>query len=194
MTQFMENIINSNEPHQEILNTTYAEWQKNKSWNYSDMIDYAANSFGKFAALALLVGKYNQQVTNGGHMQYFHNGYASRDSGGCFSNHDNIELHIEMLDLMKEFGFENEPVYAIMKGFDIVELDCEECGGTGQLEEYDEEEDEYTTEHCWTCNGKGSNGNMEGKGHDDGYYKIYEAWMKTFEAALVARYTVKLAA
>lgn len=88
---------------QKILNVAYAKWQENDESTYADIISWVKLSYGPLAALAVLFGKYNQQVCNGGHAQYFDNGYASAESDGCFTSHKDIKLHEEMIKLFKKY-------------------------------------------------------------------------------------------
>jgi hypothetical protein len=94
--------------HQAILNLGYNEWQKKEGWEYSDMLDYMNETYGDLAMWAVLIGKANQQICNGGFVQYFDNGYASEGRGGFCSRHNlNLELHhiasngIKETDLIK---------------------------------------------------------------------------------------------
>jgi hypothetical protein len=67
------------------------------------MISWVELSYGPMASLAVLFGKYNQQVCNGGHAQYFDNGYASAESDGYFTSHKDIKLHEKMIKLFKKY-------------------------------------------------------------------------------------------
>lgn len=94
--------------HQAILNLGYNEWQNDKDWNYVDMLNYMKHTYGDLAMWAVLIGKANQQICNGGFIQYFDNGYASEGKGGFSSRHSTtLELHdiacngIEETDLIK---------------------------------------------------------------------------------------------
>lgn len=139
-----------------------------ESWGYGEMLDNAREKYGELFYIATLVGKYNQQVGNGGHIQYFDNGYAS-EGGGFGSDHDpSIPLHREMV---KQFESQIVPLLerdddksvayealSIMKQFKI-QLDrdktntvtCDVCGGSGEVD--GEEED--STETCDNCGGSG---------------------------------------
>lgn len=103
-----------NSQWQRLLNLGYNEWQKpeRKGWQYADMVDWAAETYGEFVQFFILIGKYNQQVCNGGHIQYFDNGYAD-GTGGCFSDHDpDITLHKEMVQFFEQFGLRQTPIGA----------------------------------------------------------------------------------
>ena len=71
-----------------VLNLGYNAWQENsakyphgclsdESWNYSDMLDFVEEKYGKFARLIIQVGKCHQQIGNGGLSQYWDNDYAT---------------------------------------------------------------------------------------------------------------------
>lgn len=85
--------------HQQILNVGYRWWQEeNATGGYAEMVDYMGAKYGPLARLAILAGKYNQQVCNGGHSQYVFNGYAA-------SNHDNnADLHNALVSLTREYA------------------------------------------------------------------------------------------
>jgi hypothetical protein len=137
--------------HQAILNLGYFKWQKN-DWSYQDMVDYIGKKYHPDFKLMILLGKYNQQVNNGGHYQYLDNGYAS-GGGGAFAEKNGIGLHEEMMELFKKsLLFKRDEVcnkvYQIMLEFEEEASDygerCPECEGQGYIEE-----------DCYTCNGNG---------------------------------------
>jgi len=100
---------------QSVLNLAYDNYnaildRANLSEDYFDygkMVDYFRSKYGAFAAACLLLGKYNQQVTNGGHCQYIDNGYDVR--------------HKLMLRTISETGLNKLPkidtVYGIARAF-----------------------------------------------------------------------------
>ena len=74
-----------------------------KQWSYGEMLDSARAKYGELFFTMTLVGKYNQQVCNGGHRQYFDNGYGERDGGGFGDSHDmSLPLHGELLKAFEE--------------------------------------------------------------------------------------------
>ena len=195
--KILENGVDEDGIWQSILNIGYNEWQREDSGvkGYGDMIDFMEKNYGKLSALAVLLGKYNQQVCNGGHCQYYDNGYATGDERG-FGNHGcDIGLHDEMIELMEELDIVNlsdlsRKVFDIMSGF-WVELDeepytyetCSECGGDG----YDEDDME-----CMICGGSGEEeidnenydqpcNTWEWEKLDDRYFELNESWEKEFE-------------
>lgn len=94
--------VDDNDFHQATLNIMYQEWQTNYiGYTYKEILDWFEDTYDSFAKFAVLIGKYNQQVCNGGHIQYFDNGYANGD-GGCFYKHSSsIPLHNELIKLFK---------------------------------------------------------------------------------------------
>ena len=151
--------------HQALLNIAYDEWQKHDNWDMEDMLDYA-RSFGDIVKLAVLLGKYNQQVQNGGHSQYFDNGYSGshnyKGHTGDYYNYD-IPLTLNMLNLMMKHGLnttENgKAVVKIIEEFiDITSGWCRE----------DDEEDEDNSMPDYS--------NLDTK-----YYKVCGGWMKDLE-------------
>jgi hypothetical protein len=69
---------------QEVLNIGYTEWQQHlegaNAWGFANMVNWMRETFGDDAALIMMLGKFNQQVYNGGIIQWLDNGYASDDS------------------------------------------------------------------------------------------------------------------
>ncbi len=136
--------------HQALMNIGYNEWQKQPNWSYSDMLNYA-EKYGDMVILSTLLGVYNYQVCNGGHLQYYDNGYASSNSSGVFGNYKDIAKHEDMVLLFSELGLKDKlklgnEIYNIINQFDLELGDetesCEYCGGSG-------------SEDCRECNGDG---------------------------------------
>jgi len=147
---------------QAILNLGYSKWQKktSRAWSYEDMVEWVGLEFGSFAKVCILMGKYNQQVTNGGHGQYWDNGYAGGTPGDPADGHP---LHQDMLRLMKLIGIDRlelgKKTYDVMSRFKIVNL-------RDQSDYFDEYRDPE-----------------EGLGDDsvdDDYYKFCHEWMDVF--------------
>lgn len=159
--------------HQAILDVAYADWQDESAGvkSYGDMIDNARKQYGELFFAAILVGKYNHQVGNGGHRQYFDNGYCDRDGGGFGSEHDpEIPLHKEMIEVLEYTlaplaikGFQVEVMAkakSIMERFEIWLDDekvetctCEECCGSGTVDDPDDEDGDQID--CPGCDGSG---------------------------------------
>lgn len=107
------------ETWQAILNIGYNMWQTSKQdLSYTDMINWTRIEYGEFAAFCILVGKYNQQVTNGGHMQYWDNGYAG-------DNEEDFSLHEQMLRGFVDFGLVDtklgKKTHEVASRFEIVQ-------------------------------------------------------------------------
>jgi len=100
---------------------------------------------------------YTYQVNNGGHQQYFDNGYASFETigKGFFSKKsDNIDLFEEMHSLFKKYFEKNEITIKfdnIMNYFasHIDHESCDNCDGIGYFS------GEQTEENCSNCDGCG---------------------------------------
>jgi len=181
--------------HQQIMDHYFAIWQspEHKDWHYRDMV-YCALEQNPLHALAILTGKYNQQVENGGHVQYFENGYAD-GIGGYFANHETTDMHDLMLSLMLDYGLDTAPetrdVFVIMSRFVTSdELECPECDGNGYFESYDEEEDRTYEDDCCRCNSTG----IVTETHidsdladelDDAYYAINAAFLEYLDAFFI---------
>ncbi len=152
--------------HQALLNICYSEWQKSSSdMNYRDMVAFGEKTYGEMVAFAVLIGKYNQQVCNGGHYQYYDNGYASGE-GGCLTDHDgDTSMHDLLLsyflraETLKNFEWYNE-LKDILEKFlnfsidreEYCEETCNECYGDGEVES---ESDEDEMVQCSSCFGSG---------------------------------------
>lgn len=138
---------------QAILNIGYNMWQSSKQdLSYSDMITWMRIEYGEFAAFCILVGKYNQQVTNGGHIQYWDNCYAGE-------SHEDFSLHEQMLSGFRDFGLVTstelgKKTYEVAKRFKIVQ--------TGDL--YYGDGDPY----------------LKDDAIDDDYYKFCFKWEEFF--------------
>jgi hypothetical protein len=101
----------------------------------------------------ILVGKYNQQVCNGGHRQYYDNGYSDGEGGFNSERDPDMPLHYFMIELFSGYLYkvENQKLinqteyetlvsgFEIMKDFMNVDIDTE---SDIQEEEYDEENNE----------------------------------------------------
>jgi len=193
---------NSDGVHQAILNVAFADWQAENDWSLEDMVSNAGTKYGKLARFAVQVGKYNQQVTNGGHEQYYDNGYAS-NGGGCFSGHEGFALHEQMIRDFEKFEIaskttDGEEVLAIMKEMlHVGPGDCPDCEGAGGWDEeteidIEDEDGEITTEYgsdwedCWSCGGTGTDDRDCSIGYTDHldtrYYKVYDRFMEELEA------------
>jgi hypothetical protein len=112
--------------HQTIMNIMYEQWQTRNATSYNDILNWFEITYGSLAKFAVLIGKYNQQVCNGGHTQYFHNGYAD-GKGGCFISHDeNIPLHNELIELFTNTNLDNNTSKRVLRILNDFEIDLDE--------------------------------------------------------------------
>lgn len=163
-----------NDIHQCILDWGYKRWQDGLYNGYSDMVEKVQEQLGDFAAYAILFGKYNQQVCNGGHTQFHYNSYT-----------DTFDL---LSDLHKKLGMEvfEESIFLKLKDIfqqfeNILEYGID---NNRYIEEeyYDEDSEEYITEEYPNDN-YGTFINMDILNNlDDDYYKIADIAMEQFES------------
>ena len=164
--------------HQAILNIMYEHWQENAG-SYKDTIEWYKNEYGELAQFAVLIGKYNQQVTNGGHLQYYDNGYADEKSGFGGHHDPDIPLHQILTVLFSQSGLRDmtsTAVFNILQEFRIA-LDTTEF-----LEEdqYDEEGNHYLDRVNNDDYGEVINTQYLSK-LDKAYYEICDEFMKILE-------------
>ncbi len=181
-----ENKLMEDSWHQSIMEAGYQWWQsdENGGASYGEMIRQAEETFGTLPVLLILLGKYNQQVENGGHSQYLFNGYAGDFSGSRESSDPDLDLHENMMHLMKKFKLDEtvlgQKLISLLQKFVVID-DCDD-------EEYWDEEandgegemvqvDACDLEHNWVV--------LNGESMDDIYYKFNEQWMVFLEAELV---------
>lgn len=150
---------------QELINDVYAYWNSDDNITYGDILKYANKKFGNVGELAILVKNYNYQVCNGGHLQYFDNGYCEENVGIFSDKDESIPLHHRMIQLIEILNIHHcnavKPIYEVMCNFNVeiceayeeeVEYICENCGGAGYI--YTDEFEE-TEEKCCECDGDG---------------------------------------
>jgi len=143
--------------HQAILNVCYYKWQHEPEWTYSDMLDYAKETYGDIARFAVLVGKLNQQVCNGGFLQYFDNGYAAVDRTNAYD----FDLQDDLIEYLENEFSHLKYSDVIVKIIDVrpiideneyLENDYEAIINDDELEE-----------------------------HDKKYFEISDAWIEVLE-------------
>jgi hypothetical protein len=143
---YAQRSIQAGEMHQAILEASYGGCNT----RYGDMVATAREKHGAAAALFILLGKFNQQVCNGGHQQYYDNGYTGAENR---TYNPTLPLHQEMIKLFREYKLALLPhgpeVLNILESFSV-EIDtdrsstetcscggrdeeCEECDGTGEV-------------------------------------------------------------
>ncbi len=133
--------------HQFILDVGYEWWQNQTGAYYSDMIRYMVKTYGVFAGLMILVGKLNQQVCNGGWLQYYDNDYAGGSSINNYKKIFDHPLHNSIIASLEQYEFlilklseEDQRLITMFieccKTFNDLEIDTDE---KIEDEEYDEE-------------------------------------------------------
>jgi hypothetical protein len=151
-----------------ITGVLYVEYKKIRQWDYSEFLDWINKEYGTIPYFTTLLSNYNGQVCNGGHLQYFDNGHASKNTHGFGSEHKEIYLHEEFVGLFFDLGF-NKTLKHGKEAFDIIEsfdldlqeeteqcsecdgngyIDCSDCDGTGHIQ-------------CEICNGSGEEDDKE---------------------------------
>jgi len=153
---------------QAILNIGYAKWQSSESLAYDDMTSWMRIEFGVLAEFCILAGKYNQQVCNGGHEQYFDNGYAS--CGEDRYPYEECELHLRLIRHAKKLGVDGDEigkkVYEIWKRF--------------RLRDYGFDDDDHDRV-------------ADGDELNRDYYAINEEWEQHFSKLLKDAFVAELA-
>lgn len=123
--------------------------------------------------LIRLFGNYHYQVNNGGHYQYFDNGYCSTDDidHGFFGRKsEDLDLHNTMIKLFKKYLPKTDVTVRFINNLDqfvssIIYDDCECCGGNGTVDGEEVEcsecqgrgyiEEDGEEVECYECNGSG---------------------------------------
>lgn len=152
--------------HQGLVELIHDEWNNNhKGASYEQILDWTAEELGQLPLFAMYLAKYNYQVCNGGHAQYFDNGYASSQSNGFGSRYHDIDKHNDFIDVFKDLEM-NEILPSGKKALNIIEKfdndlndeieTCDNCGGRGEAP-------------CDDCNGSGQVDcdHCSGSGEDD---------------------------
>jgi hypothetical protein len=140
-----------------------------QAWTYADMVNWMGKKDQRLKLL-VLVGQYDSQVNNGGHSQYYDNGYASNGKTGYGDVKKDIQLHIEMVELMDSTGLKNRDyscrkAYQIMEKFEGLMEDyeekCDECEGGWNYEGCDECDGGTVEVGCEECGGSGEDEDEE---------------------------------
>jgi len=156
--------------HGFLIDLSYDEWLGNEK--YLEMIRVINKKYGELVGFGILIGNFNSQVCNGGHTQYYYNGY-SNIGGGIDSVHTkDTEAHDMLIEFLKKdrklksYSWYNK-LMDILVRFKKFEIDtneteihtCSECGGTGDVEmcvgKDEEGEEIYENESCSECGGSG---------------------------------------
>jgi len=163
--------------HQAIMDVGFGAWENKEVNSYHEMIEMMKKKYGYEFALLILLGKYNQQVGNGGHSQYFDNGFASIGGGGVFSQKKEIEQHDDMIEMFRKSDLyktpEGKKIFNIMDEFSVIDFgteSCGECDGAGEVEEkcYSCNGAGHSFEYCDECNGEGEIETDEDENEDCG--------------------------
>ena len=98
--------------HQTIMNIMYEHWQKEDvKMNYREILEWFELEYGVLARFAVQIGKYNQQVCNGGHFQYYHNGFM----GDTNSEEIDISLHQELVVMLNKSELKDDTSLKVFK-------------------------------------------------------------------------------
>lgn len=129
--------------HQTIMNIMYDYWKaQSQPMQYKEILEWFESKYGELAKFAVLIGKYNQQVTNGGHIQYFSNGYCD-GTGSSFCDHDiKLPLHKNLIELLKRTKLTCDTVKKaldILERLEIEQDDDYEIDNRYLLQDLDEE-------------------------------------------------------
>ena len=169
-----DNEIANNGYHQTIMNIMYNHWQK-VNMSYEDILNWFEKEYGELARFAVQIGKFNQQVTNGGFLQYYNNGYC----GDIEDVEYTLSLHNQLVVLMSKTELKDEISLKVLKILDelYIELD---------LEKYIEEEI-YTDDGDVNYEEYDNDNYMEVvntemlNNFDNEYYKICDKFMVVLE-------------
>lgn len=161
--------------HQFLMDLAYNE--NNDNFDYNDLLKNAEEKYGSIVKFAVLFGNYNYQVENGGHQQYYDNGYSDEISHGFFNKHhgrqgnfDTMISFFKQLSVEKDIteSFKNLLVNKLLPFFNGIsfeiddveyeDVQCYECNGSGEIYTNCDKCDgsgEIDDEECDFCNGSG---------------------------------------
>lgn len=151
-----------------ITNVIYAKWQSDNNIRYDQILDWTRNEYGLIPYFTMMFSVYDGQVCNGGHSQYFYNGYASSNSRGVAHTYNDIDKHEKFVKVFNDLNLREilpygNKMYNIISSFTLEldneieecsncggsgEVECSECGGDGEIE-------------CSNCGGTGEDVNGE---------------------------------
>lgn len=148
---------------QALVNIGYGEGR-----SHNEVVDWISDKFGELPVLCILLGIYASQVYNGGHYQYFDNGYASSGSFGTNGHYNDIENHEELVYLFETLGIvdlvkKGKEAFNVINNFELEFGDdietCTNCGGSGTIECYDCGGSSEV--NCVNCGGSGENADSD---------------------------------
>jgi hypothetical protein len=142
------------------MDNWYTKWQNSDISSMKDMLDREDTTTEEL--ISVCFGKLNQQVCNGGFSQWECNSYMSDTIDHILEwSEKGIAICEELKEEKSEEFFEwvfdtltdmkNEEHPDDMDSYEEQWVDCEDCGGDGEV--WDDDTEEYET--CGTCNGKG---------------------------------------
>jgi len=162
--------------HQTVLSIMYEYWQrKDVNMNYDEITTWYKEEYGSLAQFLVLIGKYNQQVTNGGHLQYYFNRYSGTEDD---ETRVDLNLHKQLVVLMNKSELKDEISQKVFKILEelYITLDTEQY-----IEEEIYEDGEFEIEEVENENYlEVENTNILSK-LDDEYYKICDVFMIQLE-------------
>ena len=173
--------------HQTVLNIIYNHWQKdNINMSYDDIIEWIKEVYGEFAQLLVLLGKYNQQVCNGGHYQYYHNRYTGIEENETEAQ---IHLHKKLVTLLSKSELKDAISLQVLKLIDefYIELDTEEYIEEEIFEDEGIIYDEYENSNYLEV----VNTDMLSR-FDTEYYAVNEEFMEIVEQHIKDKITEKI--
>lgn len=139
-----------------------------KSWSVEDITNNARFVYGEVVELALLLGLYHSQVGNGGHEQYFINGYSGSTTRGEDDFH--TPLTRRMRDLMMTFKLHEQlvgrQIHEILVNFITITPNL----ALAEIDHPDEDDEDAHDERA-----------AEYDKLDDQYYAISDQWVKLLD-------------
>ena len=139
-------------------------WRENRPWSYTMLLSVTKSTYGNLAEFAVMISTYHQQVCNGGHLQYWDNGYASSGRNGedIYLHHQLRSYYDYFLDEVKNFLNLSEEDYKLLLEVDTImnrfqqQLELESgqsyrivSNEQGELYKYDEDISNYPEPTRW---------------------------------------------
>lgn len=158
--------------HQTIQNIMYQHWkQDDTNKDYEAILNWFETEYGELGRFAVQIGKYNQQVCNGGHYQYYYNGYA----GDTEEYNSNIPLHQVLVQLHMKAELKDETSIKILSLLNELYVVVD----TEKYKTDDYEEEEYENSDYMQVKNIDVLHNF-----DTEYYKLDEEFMEILEQYL----------
>lgn len=175
-------VVEAKEEHpifQGLMNTAYDKWQEGGELAGKSSEEFVEELPEK-EQIAVRIGNMNYQVQNGGWDQWWYNRYGPRDIQwlidffGAHTEYDTFKWILQLLEKVQSASEEED------------EEDCEYCGGSGEIEDEDEEGN-VDSSPCPECSGSGTQGTDQSafpENYDTEYYKGDDGLMADVEAFL----------